>query len=93
MALEMIVYINLLFSDSFALTYKGDGTSQNVAVTLLDTSIAWHSDKDVKFGNPDCKLLYDCFDVHHVRWTHCCGLSVCHGFNNGRGYVFFKTCF
>ena len=45
----------LFFLDSFVLTYIGSSTP--VTVPLSDTSIAWHSDKDVKFGNPKCKWV------------------------------------
>ncbi|XP_076471228.1 cell cycle control protein 50A-like isoform X2 [Babylonia areolata] len=41
---------NSLFNDSFSLVYIGQ--SPNVSVGLLDTGIAWVSDKNVKFGNP-----------------------------------------
>ncbi|XP_070199085.1 cell cycle control protein 50A-like isoform X3 [Littorina saxatilis] len=40
---------NSLFNDTFALVYQG---SPNEAVGLLNTGIAWVSDKNVKFGNP-----------------------------------------
>ena len=41
-------------SDSMALTFRGeDGVSAPSPVTLLNTGIAWDTDKTVKFKNPD----------------------------------------
>lgn len=36
--------------DSMSLTYTKDGN--DVSVGLLNTGIAWDTDRDVKFGNP-----------------------------------------
>ena len=41
---------NSLFNDSFTLVYTGSGGS--VPVSLINTGIAWSSDKSVKFKNP-----------------------------------------
>lgn len=44
---------NSLFNDTFRLYFVGDNSgSTNESVGLLDTGIAWMSDKSVKFGNP-----------------------------------------
>ena len=52
------LYFLSLFPDTFTLTF----TDTNESVGLLNTGIAWVSDKEVKFNNPSCKCL--CLSLH-----------------------------
>ncbi|KAL4225221.1 Cell cycle control protein 50A [Mactra antiquata] len=53
---------NSLFNDTFSLVYKSGGGDVNV--TLLNTGIAWASDKEVKFNNPSSWAGY----THPPNW-------------------------
>jgi len=56
---------NSMFNDTISLQYIKDGETDWANVTLLNTGIAWQSDKEYKFRNPEVpsgKTLKDVFE-------------------------------
>jgi hypothetical protein len=41
------------FSDSLSIVFKDEDAGESVAIPLLKTGIAWSTDKNVKFKNPE----------------------------------------